>query len=147
MKQVKRAIGYVCDIPIPGTDMVISKEDQRVRMVKYAEKEGIDLVCVYDDDKYTDDFINRPGVQKLLDCKENCDMLLVERVWSLSRKMKDLKPFMTELEKKNLQLTASSCLWDCVSQQVRHRYIGSLAEKQRAAAKQKAENKEGYAAA
>ena len=96
MKKVNRAIGYVCDIPIQGTDMVITKEDQRARMIKYCEKEGLELVCVYEDDQYAEDFMNRPGIQKLLDCKENCDTVLVERVWSLSRKMKELKPFMSE---------------------------------------------------
>jgi DNA invertase Pin-like site-specific DNA recombinase len=148
MKQVKKAVGYVCDIPIPGTDMVISKEDQRIRMLKYAEKEGLELACIYEDDQYTEDFMTRPGVQKVLNCKENCGMLLVERVWCLSRKMKDLKPFIAELAKKDWELTSSSYLWDCVSQQVRHRYMGALAEKQRQAARSKVEaNKQGQAAA
>jgi DNA invertase Pin-like site-specific DNA recombinase len=147
MKKEKRAIGYVCDIPIEGTDLVITKQDQLARMVKYCEKEGVDLVCVFEDDKYTEDFMNRPGVQKLLDCKENCDTVLVERVWCLSRKMKELKPFLAELERKNMTLVASSYLWDCVSQQVRQRYMGALAEKQRAAAREKAGAKQGQAAA
>jgi len=143
MKQVKRAVGYVCDIPIEGTGLVITKEDQRARMVKYCEKEGLELVCVFEDEHYVADFMNRPGVQKLLDCKERCNTVLVERVWSLSRKMKELKPFMAELERKDMELVASSCLWDCVSQQVRHRYMGSLAEKQRAVAREKAGVKKG----
>jgi len=147
MKKVKRAVGYVCDIPIPGTDMVISKEDQRIRMVKYAEREGVDLVHVFEDGDYTQDFINRPGVQALLNCRENCDTLLVERVWCFSRKMKDLRPLIAELDKKNFQLVASSYLWDCVSQQVRQRYMGALAEKQREAARAKADTKQGQAAA
>ena len=147
MKKVKRAVGYVCDIPIPGTDMVISKEDQRIRMLKYAEKEGLELACIYEDEQYSEDFMNRPGVQKILDCKENCGLLLVERVWSLSRKMKELKPFISELERKNWELVSSSYLWDCVSQQVRHRYMGALAEKQRQAARAKADSKQGQAAA
>ena len=147
MKKVKRAIGYVCDVPIQGTDMVITKEDQRARMIKYCEKEGLELVCVYEDEQYTEDFMNRPGIQKLLDCKENCDTVLVERVWSLSRKMKELKPFISELDHKNMSLVSSSYLCDCVSQQVRHRYMESLAEKQKAVAREKSGNKQGQAAA
>jgi len=146
MKKEKRAMGYVCDIPIQGTDLVITKQDQLARLVKYCEKEGLELVCVFEDGNYTEDFMSRPGVQKLLDCKENCDAVLVERVWCLSRKMKELKPFIAELDRKNMALVASSYLWDCVSQQVRQRYMGALAEKQRAAAREKAA-RQGQAAA
>jgi DNA invertase Pin-like site-specific DNA recombinase len=131
MKNQKKAIGYVCDIPIVGTDEVIGKEDQRIRILNYAKKENIDLFGIYEDDEYTEPFMDRPGVKKILECNDDFDHVLVERVWCLSRKMKELKPFIERLEELNVELVASSCLWDCVSQQVRHRYMGSLAEKQR----------------
>ena len=63
--------------------------------------------------------------------------MLVDRVWCFSRKMSELKPFVEELEKNNEQLVSATCLWDCVSQQIRQRYMGSLAEKQRQAANAK----------
>ena len=132
MKKVKRAIGYVCEIPVPGTEMVISRESQIERIRKFAAKEGIELVAIYQDSAWTEDFTNRPGVQSLLDAP-NYDCVLVERVWCFSRKMSELKPFVIELEKNNRELIASTCLWDCVSQQVRHRYMGALAEKVRMA--------------
>ena len=128
MKKAKRAIGYVCEIPVPGTEMVISKESQLDRIRNYAAKEGIKLVAIYEDPTWTDDFSARPGVQKVMDAKEY-DCVLVERVWCFSRKMAELKPFVTELEKNNHELVASTCLWDCVSQQIRHRYMGTLAQK------------------
>ena len=139
MKRVKRAIGYVCEIPIPGTDEVISKEDQRIRMMKFVQKENIDLICIYEDDAYGEDFANRPGIKKAMSCPEDYDLILVERVWAISRKRKDLEPFLKELDRKNVQLVASSYLWDCVSQQVRHRYAGKLSDRARKVAKERAE--------
>jgi DNA invertase Pin-like site-specific DNA recombinase len=124
MKRTKKAVGYVCDIPIPGTDQVIGKEDQRLRIMKYAQKENLQLVCIYEDDKFTENFNERPGVKKVREHAEPFDLLVVERVWSLSRKRKDLEPFMRELDKKGVEMVASSYLWDCISQQVRHRYAG-----------------------
>jgi DNA invertase Pin-like site-specific DNA recombinase len=120
MKEAKRAIGYVCDIPVPDTDLVISKEDQRFRIMKYAKNEDLELTSIYEDEEYTDDFINRPGIQKILNSRDGIEVLLVERVWCLSRKMKDLMPFLKKLERKNIQIVTSSYLWDDVSQGVRH---------------------------
>ena len=145
--KVKKAIGYVCDIPIPGTDLVISKEDQRVRILKYAERENLELITIYEDETFTEDFMNRPGVKKILEYPERFDVLLVERVWCLSRKKKELEPFLKKLDERGVEVVASSYLWDCVSQAVRHRYMGSLAEKRREAARARALAKNGKEAA
>lgn len=147
MKKGKKAIGYVCDIPIPRTDVIISKEDQKARIIKYAEKENLELVCIYEDAEFTDDFAARPGVKMLLDCKEGVDTVLVERVWCMSRKMKDMRPFLADLDAKGVTLTATSYLWDCVSQDVRHRYCEPLPEKARKAADDAAAAKNGRVAA
>jgi hypothetical protein len=128
MKRGKKAIGYVCDIPIYGTDMVISKEDQRLRILKYAQNEGLNLIAIYEDNAFDKDFANRPGVRKCLDCQETFDMIIVERVWCLSRIRKELDPFLKKLDEKKVQLLSTSYLWDCVSQHVRHRYTGGPAE-------------------
>jgi DNA invertase Pin-like site-specific DNA recombinase len=135
MKKVKKAVGYVCEIPIPGTEMVITKEEQLNRIQAYAAREGIELAAVYGDGEPGENFAERAGVKAMLAGKENADCVLVERVWTFGRKMAELKPFVEKLERKNMELVAATCLWDCVSQQIRHRYIGALAEKQRAAAR------------
>jgi DNA invertase Pin-like site-specific DNA recombinase len=122
MRTPTKAIGYVCDIPIPRTDLVIRKEDQRARILKYAEQENLELVCIFEDEEFTEDCTQRPGVRKLFDCKESYDVVLVERAWCLSRRMKDLKAFIEKLDTKGAQLMASSYLWDCVSQHLRHHY-------------------------
>ena len=122
MKKTKKAVGYVCDIPIPNTDLVISKEDQRARILKYAQQENIELITIFDDEVFTEDPSYRPGLQKLLNCKECFEMVLVERAWCITRRMKDLKSFIERLDAKNAELVTSSYLWDCVSQHVRHHY-------------------------
>jgi len=137
MNKVRKAVGYVCEIPIPGTEMVISKETQLAKMKAFAERENIELVMVVEDSAYTPNFIERPGVEKILRSAGNFDAVLVDRVWCFSRKMAELKPFLEQIEAKNAQLVSASYLWDCVSQQVRHRYMGALAEKQRAVARAK----------
>lgn len=134
MKRKKKAIGYVCEIPVAGWDLVISKKDQRLRILKHVEKENLELVCIYEDDCFTENVMDRPGVNRILHCKEEFDVVLVERVWALSRKMKELKPFIAELQARNVPLVATSYLWDCVSQQVRHRYSEDPVEKCRRAA-------------
>jgi len=131
MRAPRRAVGYVCDIPIPGTDLTITKEYQRQRIMEYAKRENVEVVCVVEDEEYTEDFVSRPGVQELLNFSEGYGMLLVERVWVLSRKRRDLAPFLVMLDVRNARLTSASYLWDCLSQHVRHRYMGALASRQK----------------
>ena len=141
MKRMKRAIGYVCDIPVRDSDLVITKEDQRIRILKYAEKENLELISIYEDDCYTRDCMSRPGVKKLCECNENFDLVLVERVWAFGRKMNEIEPFLNWLDSKKVPLVCTSYLWDCVSQQVRRRYSENLLEKMHKEAVAQAESK------
>ncbi|MEW6439801.1 MAG: recombinase family protein [bacterium] len=129
MKARKRAIGYVCDIPVNGTDVTIGKEDQKLRILKHAAKENLDLVCIFEDELFTENPLDRPGVNKALNCGEEFDVLLVERVWALSRKMRELNPFLTRVDARRVPLVATSYLWDVVSQRVRRRYSEGPAER------------------
>jgi len=121
MNKQKKAIGYICDIPVTGTDMIIGKEDQRARLLKYAARENIELVHVVEDDAYTGDFMNRPGVQKVLALLEQHDTVLVERAWVLTRKRKDLMPFLKKIEPRHIKLVATTYLWDYLHQMLRRR--------------------------
>jgi hypothetical protein len=138
MANNRKAVGYVCDVPVANTGMVISKEDQRARILKCAEQENLEIIAVYEDEKYTGEFSNRPGVRKILECSEHFDVLLVERIWCFSRKMKDLKPFLDTIDARCAEVLCSSCLWDCVSQRIRHRYMEPLGERCRREAKTRA---------
>ena len=141
MKRVKKAVGYVCEVRIPGTDLTISKEDQRARILKHVQKENIDLVCIYEDDDPEVEVLDRPGIREVIDREEPFDFLLVERVWAISRKRQALEPLLRILDRRGVEVQASSYLWDCVSQQVRHRYAGNLAERARKLTRERAEAK------
>jgi len=141
MNKPRKAVGYVCDIPILGTDLKIGKDFQKQRIQEYAKRENIEIVCIYEDDQYREDFLNQPGVKNAINCGPTVDTILVERIWSLSRKRKELEPFLRTLDQKRIQLVCSSYLWDCLSQQVRHRYLGSLGEKLRKESEAQAEQK------
>jgi DNA invertase Pin-like site-specific DNA recombinase len=145
MDQVKKAVGYVCEIPIPGAEMVISRETQMASIREFAKREHIQLVAVVGD-AFSPNFIERTGVKDLLKSAGKVDAVLVDRVWVFSRKMAELKPFLEQIEAKDARLVSASCLWDCVSQQVRRRY-NTLAEKQRAAARAKAAAQSHFQAA
>ena len=141
MKRVKRAIGYVCEIPIPGTNQVISKEDQKARITKWAQRENVEVFTIIEDNEYCADVLSRPGIKNILDCNDHYDMVLCERIWAFCRKKKELDAFLTELDKRDVQLTASSYMWDLVSQQVRHRYAVRLADRAKKEAEARAEAK------
>jgi DNA invertase Pin-like site-specific DNA recombinase len=129
MNEQKKAIGYVCDVPVTGTNMIIGKEDQRARLRKYAEKENIELVHIVEDDECTRDFMNRPGMQKALGLLQQHDTLLVERAWVLTRKRKDLVPLLEKIEHKQIEFVATTYLWDYLHQMLRRRYENTAALK------------------
>ena len=147
MSKPRKAVGYVCDIPILGTDLVIGKEFQKERITEYAKRENITLAEIFEDEQYREDFMERPGVKAVLAAGPDIDAVLVERVWCLSRKKKELEPLVRLLDKKQMQLASASYLWDCLSQMVRHHYLGALAERQRTTALAVAEQKHGREAA
>ncbi|MEW6443878.1 MAG: recombinase family protein [bacterium] len=129
MKARKRAIGYVCDIPAGGTDVAISREDQKLGIVKHAAEQNLDLVCIFEDELFTENPLARAGINKALNCGEEYDVLLVERVWALSRKMRELNPLLDRLDSNRTPLVATSYLWDVASQRLRHRHSEPPAER------------------
>lgn len=129
MNKPKKVVAYVCDVPIPNTDEVISAADQKARILKHAAKEGFEVVAFIEDEKFTEDFADRPGVREFLAGVMGVDCVLVERVWSVTRNRHDLEAVMGELDKRGTPLVATSYLWDCLSQMARHRYMGSKAQR------------------
>lgn len=128
MNAGKKVIGYVCDVPIKGTDVVITKDDQRMRIVKYAQKENLNLVGIYEDADYQCHVLDREGVKKLMERCGEVDAVLVERIWCFSRKRAELEPLLARLDEKGVTVQTTSYLWDCLSQQIRHRYMGKPGE-------------------
>jgi DNA invertase Pin-like site-specific DNA recombinase len=131
MTNTKLAVGYVCDIQVAGTDIIITKADQRDRIRKYAAKQNIDLVGFFEDEADTPDFLRRPGVQNMLNLAPAFEQVIVERVWALTRDASDIEQFLNIIEKKDVKLIATSNLWDAASKLVRHRYYALPAYEQR----------------
>jgi DNA invertase Pin-like site-specific DNA recombinase len=119
---MKQAVGYVCDIEVAGTDTIITRADQRDRIRKYAEKENIRLVGIFEDETCTPDILIRPGVRKMLNSAPGYEQVLVERVWALSNDTGRIKPFLDVIQKKGARLIATADLWDRASQVVRRYY-------------------------
>jgi len=124
---MKKAIAYACDVILGRTGEVISRDYQKDLIRKHAEENGIEIVRWFEDEMYEEDILSRPGVRAMLACEESCDMLLVERVWSLSRSWPALTAFFNELETKGRKLESATTMWDCVSQMCRRRFDSTLA--------------------
>jgi DNA invertase Pin-like site-specific DNA recombinase len=127
----KKAVAYVCEMTFPGTDIVISKADQKKRISRFAEREGLEIIAWCEDEGQSADFMARPGVQQALNYRGHFDILLVERVWVFSRSKSALSSFAEEVEQRGAEIASATYMWDCVSQQIRHRYLGAAAERRR----------------
>jgi len=138
MKRRKKAIGYVSEVKIPGSDQVIDVEAQTAAIEAFARQEGLELIDVIKETEACQNLMTRPGVIKLLVRHERVDLVLVERIWSLARKKSALEPLLAEFDKMGAKLTATTYLWDMVSQQVRHRYHEELAARAKRAAEERA---------
>ncbi len=116
----RRAFAYTSDVILGRTGEVISRATQRDAIARHAAESGIDVVAWFEDEAYNADVLARDGIRRLLERVEPGDSVLVERVWSLSRRWPVLEPFLAELRRRGAQLESATLLWDCVSQRARH---------------------------
>jgi hypothetical protein len=119
---MKKAIAYVSDVILERTKDVISRESQMELIKKHAEQNGIEITAWYEDERYEENVLARPGVQKMLAHGNGCNTVLVERVWAFSRKMTELDPLFAKFDKAGLKLESATTMWDCISQRCRHRF-------------------------
>lgn len=115
-----KAIAYTADIILGRTGEVIPRSMQKASLEKYARENDIEIVAWFEDEAYCEDVMSREGIQGLLGYRGPCDCILVERVWSLSRNWPMLRAFIEVIKQRDLQLTAATTLWDCVSQMSRN---------------------------
>jgi DNA invertase Pin-like site-specific DNA recombinase len=116
----QKAIAYTADITLGRSGEVITRAAQKETIEKYARENHIEIVAWFEDEGASEDIGSRQGVQKMLAQATSCDTILVERVWSLSRNWPRLREFVTQCKARNLQVTATTTLWDCVSQMCRN---------------------------
>jgi len=116
----RRAFAYTSDVILGRTGEVIGRTAQREAIRRHAAEHGIEIVGWFEDEAYNADVLAREGMRGLLECLGPGDTLLVERVWSLSRRWAVLEPFLRELQRRGARLEAATLLWDCTSQRARH---------------------------
>jgi hypothetical protein len=118
----RTAIAYVSDVILGRTGEVISRESQKAAIREHAAEEGIEIVTWFEDEAYNEDILARDGIRSLLSSGTRNQLVLVERVWALSRNWKALEGFMGELSRRGMKLESAATLWDCVSQRARQYY-------------------------
>jgi hypothetical protein len=118
----RKAMAYLSDVIIGRTGEVIGREAQREAIRKYAAENDIEVVAWFEDELYDEDPMARPGMQAMLSSDTVCDLVLVERVWSVSRSWPVLQSVLETFDRRGLRFEATATLWDCVSQQARHHF-------------------------
>jgi tRNA(Ile)-lysidine synthase TilS/MesJ len=116
----KRAIAYTSDVILGNTGEIIEREFQRERIEAYAKENEIEIVAWFEDAMYSENLFTRPKVREMLTYTEPYELVLVERTWAISRKWKEVRALLRVLEIKNVQMEATTTLWDCVSQMTRN---------------------------
>lgn len=123
----KKAIAYTSDVILGRTGEVISRKYQKELIRQFAENNNLEIVAWFEDERYEEDILARPGIQRMLAYDGPCEVFLVERVWALSRKMATLTGFFKLLAQKKIRLETATYLWDCTSQMVRRQLSAGTA--------------------
>lgn len=116
---MKKAIAYVSDIILGRSGEVISRERQREAIRAYAAANDIQLLECYEDEAYNEEVLARPGIERMMECEHHCDLVLLERVWALSRSWPVLKPILWQVREHGKIVVCTSHLWDYASQRSR----------------------------
>jgi len=118
----KKAIAYTTDIILGNTGMVIDRASERKRIEEYAKENGITIVAWFEEEVYEENPTARPKLNAALACTEPHELVLVERVWAISRKWKEIQGVIKLFETKNARVESTTTLWDCVSMMARNHY-------------------------
>ena len=116
----KKAIGYICPIPLDYADDIIGADEQKRHIEAYAKRNGFEIEAFYEDEGPSDDILHRPAMERIIESEKNAGVILVDRIWCLSRQRKPLIPFLETLDREGIKLEAAVTMMDCVSQFARH---------------------------
>ncbi len=122
---MKKAIAYVSDVILGRTGEVISRQSQREAIQRHAAENDIEIAAWFEDEIYDENVLARPGFKALME-SQGCDLVLVERVWSLTRNLKTLEQLVEILAGRGMRVEATALLWDCASQHCRRLAKGGL---------------------
>jgi hypothetical protein len=118
----KKAIAYTAEIVLENTGLVIEPVFQKERIEKYAKENNIVIVAWFEEAGRHENLLGRPKIKEMVAYKEPYELVLVERTWAFSRRWREIKALMRELEHKGAKLEATTKMWDCISQMARAYY-------------------------
>lgn len=118
----KKAIAYTTNIVLGNTGLVIERALERKRIEEYAKENGITIVAWFEEEVYEENPMARPKLNEALACTEPHELVLMERVWAISRRWREIRAVMNLFEAKNARVECATRLWDCISMMARHYY-------------------------
>ncbi len=124
-RDTRRAIAYVSDVILGTSGEVIQRDTQRQGIEARAADTNTDILGWYEDKIYAESLFERSGLQALLADEAMAHpgtIIVVERVWALSRSWEELKTLLARLEATGTRLESATTLWDGVSQLARQYY-------------------------
>jgi len=126
---MKTAVAYITDDILCPEEGKISKDLQKERILKYAEENGIRIERWVEDEQCTADPLDRPGVLDILYGRGDFDfdLVLVERVGTLSRRGGALGRLFREMDLVGMKLEAATMLFDLPSQIMRRHFNPEMA--------------------
>jgi hypothetical protein len=116
----KKAIAYTADIVLGNTGMVIERALERKRIEEYAKDNNITIVAWFEEEACEENLSARPKLTEALAYHERYDVVLLERVWAISRKWREVRSVIEAFEAKKVHVEYATTMWDCVSMMARH---------------------------
>jgi CheY-like chemotaxis protein len=113
------AVGYVCAIDLEAEGVVSPAEKQIERVKKFSGANNLKLKDIFEDSDRAVEILERPAMRKLLNEEEKAGVIIIDRIWSLSRKREKLQPFLHALTEKGFTLEVVTTMMDVASQYVR----------------------------
>jgi CheY-like chemotaxis protein len=119
-RNMKKAVAYACPIVLDYADDIITIDEQKKKITKFAQKFKLEIVAFYEDENPTDDIMRQPALREIFEKEQEAGVFLCERIWCLSRKRNILRPFLETLDCEGFRLETATTMMDCVSMYARH---------------------------
>jgi hypothetical protein len=116
----KKAIAYTSNIVLGNTGMVIPSALEKARIEEYAKENGIKIVAWFEEEGCEENLMARPKLKEALAYNEPYELVLMERVWAISRRWREVRRVIERFEAKKAKVECVTRLWDCVSMMARH---------------------------
>ena len=115
----KRAVGYACGIDLEHEKIFVPVETQKNRIRKLASALNLRLADIYVDEDREAEILERPAMKKLLQEENQAGVIILDRIWALSRRREKMQPFLRALGEKGIGLEIATTMMDVASQYIR----------------------------